>query len=184
MLASIVASMALALTPCEYPGVSNQYNRMIDSAVSTYWAPERRPYKCWLKAQLVAESGLNPNAMSGAGAQGIAQFLPGTFHEEQLILGFDGDVYDASTSIIAAAHYVERLSRQWSSNRSEQCRLELSAASYNAGLGNILKAQRLADGAPCWDRIHNKLGQVTGKHAEETIGYVARIQRWFKRFTQ
>ena len=184
MLASIVASMALALTPCEYSGISNQYNRMIESAVSTYWAPERRIYHCWLKAQLVAESGLNPNAKSSVGAQGIAQFLPATFHEEQKLLGFDGNVYDASVSIIAAAHYMERLARQWSNNRSEACRLELSSASYNAGLGNILKAQRLADGAPCWDRIYRQLDRVTGVHAHETVDYVARIKRWFKRFTQ
>ena len=183
MFANIVAAAALALTPCDYPGVSTVYDRQIRSAVMHYWAPERRVYHCWLKAQLLAESSLNPGAQSSAGAKGIAQFLPQTFKEEQRLLGFRGDIYDAHASIIAAAHYTERLSKQWSSNRTEICRLHLSAASYNAGLGNILKAQRLADGAPCWDKIHKKLDRVTGFHALETIDYVARIKRWFKRFT-
>ncbi len=51
--------------------------------------------------------------------------------------------------------------------------------SYNAGKGNIIKAQKLAkkDGLDpnLWDSIEKKLANVTGKHSKETIGYVNKI---------
>ena len=182
MIGEIVIAAAMSLSPCDYPGVSSKYDRQINAAVIQYWSLERRPYHCWLKAQLFAESRLDPNAVSHADAHGIGQFLPSTWAEEERLLGVKGNIYDAHYGIIFAAHYTERLARQWSYNRPELCRLELMAASYNAGLGNVLKAQRKADGAPCWDRIGGQMVNVTGRHSKETLGYVARIKRWFERF--
>ena len=51
--------------------------------------------------------------------------------------------------------------------------------SYNAGSGNILRAQRLAlaDGlvGTRWASIEARLPAVTGPHSRETLTYVARI---------
>src|SRR4051795_6403891 len=49
--------------------------------------------------QLYAESGFNPIAVSPAGAQGIAQFMPGTARAYGL-----ADPYDATAAIGAQAH--------------------------------------------------------------------------------
>ena len=56
-----------------------------------------------LAAQIYAESNFNPNATSPAGAQGIAQFMPGT----AALYGLD-DPFDAPAAIDAQGHLICR----------------------------------------------------------------------------
>jgi soluble lytic murein transglycosylase-like protein len=74
-----------------------------------------------LAAQLMAESNFNPYAVSGAGAQGIAQFMPGTAAAYGL-----GDPFDAPAAIDAQAHLMSDLLREFGS-------VALALAAYNAG---------------------------------------------------
>jgi hypothetical protein len=74
-----------------------------------------------LAAQLYAESNFNPFAVSGAGAEGIAQFMPGTAAG----LGLD-DPFDPGRAIDAQAHLMRDLLRQFGS-------VPLALAAYNAG---------------------------------------------------
>jgi hypothetical protein len=74
-----------------------------------------------LAAQLFAESGFNPFAVSPAGAQGIAQFMPGTARA----VGLD-DPFDPVESIDAQAHLMRDLLRQFGA-------VPLALAAYNAG---------------------------------------------------
>ena len=74
-----------------------------------------------LAAQLYRESGFNPFARSSAGAQGIAQFMPGT----AAALGLQ-DPFDAESAIDAQAHLMRDLLRQFGS-------VPLALAAYNAG---------------------------------------------------
>jgi soluble lytic murein transglycosylase-like protein len=78
-----------------------------------------------LAAQLYAESNFNPFAVSGAGAQGIAQFMPGTAAG----LGLT-DPFDAGAAIDAQAHLMRDLLRQFGS-------VPLALAGYNAGPGRV-----------------------------------------------
>ncbi len=78
-----------------------------------------------LAAQLYAESNFNPFAQSPAGAQGIAQFMPGTARA----LGLD-DPFDAARAIDAQAHLMRDLLRRFSS-------VPLALAAYNAGPGAV-----------------------------------------------
>lgn len=56
----------------------------------------------------------------------------------------------------------------------------ISAASYNAGAGHLIKAQRLCGGGNLYRQIIPCLPQVTGKHSAETIDYVDKIiGRWW-----
>ncbi len=74
-----------------------------------------------LAAQLYAESNFNPFAVSGAGAQGIAQFMPGTAAAMGL-----RDPFDAERAIDAQAHLMRDLLRRFPA-------VPLALAAYNAG---------------------------------------------------
>jgi Transglycosylase SLT domain/D-alanyl-D-alanine carboxypeptidase len=78
-----------------------------------------------LAAQLMAESGFNPRAVSPAGALGIAQFMPATARSYGL-----GDPFDPIASIDAQAHLMSDLLRQFRS-------IPLALAAYNAGPGAV-----------------------------------------------
>jgi hypothetical protein len=78
-----------------------------------------------LAAQLYAESNFNPFAQSPAGAQGIAQFMPGTARA----LGLE-DPFDAAQAIDAQAHLMRDLLRRFAS-------VPLALAAYNAGPGAV-----------------------------------------------
>jgi soluble lytic murein transglycosylase-like protein len=74
-----------------------------------------------LAAQLYAESNFNPFAESGAGAQGIAQFTPGTAQAYGLT-----NPFDPAQAIDAQAHLMRDLLRRFAS-------VPLALAAYNAG---------------------------------------------------
>lgn len=74
-----------------------------------------------LAAQLMAESNFDPFAQSPAGAEGIAQFMPGTAASYGL-----ADPLDPVEAIDAQAHLMSDLIHQFGSP-------ELALAAYNAG---------------------------------------------------
>jgi hypothetical protein len=79
-----------------------------------------------LAAQLMAESNFNPFAVSPAGAQGIAQFMPGT----AALYGLK-DPFDAPSAIDAQAHLMSDLLRRFGGA------VALALAAYNAGPGPV-----------------------------------------------
>lgn len=151
----------------------------IRQAVQRWWPPYPECHWTWLKAQLYQESLLDPSAVSPVGAAGLGQFMPRTWAEVAAALGFRSvSPHSVRHSIQAAAYYMRRLWNSWSSPRPRLDRLFLAFASYNAGLGNILQAQREAGGAVLFEPIMAWLHAVTGHHSRETITYVKRIKRW------
>lgn len=133
-----------------------------------------------LKAQYYQESRLRPEARSPAGAEGIAQFMPATWTEVSRAMGRElVDRRLAAPSIEAGAFYMARLRRSWSSPRPWQDRHRLALASYNAGIGHILAAQRACGEPPLYEPIMACLPAITGRHAAETLGYAPSIWRWW-----
>jgi Transglycosylase SLT domain/D-alanyl-D-alanine carboxypeptidase/Putative Flp pilus-assembly TadE/G-like len=102
-----------------------------DFVPATYRAPIVRAAQRWnvgaalLSAQLYVESGFDPNARSPAGAQGIAQFMPGT----AAAIGLK-DPFDPLAAIDAQAHLMRDLLRRFAS-------VPLALAAYNAGGGAV-----------------------------------------------
>jgi hypothetical protein len=78
-----------------------------------------------LAAQLMAESGFDPRAVSPAGALGIAQFMPSTARGYGL-----RDPFDPVAAIDAQAHLMSDLLRRFRS-------VPLALAAYNAGPGAV-----------------------------------------------
>ena len=78
-----------------------------------------------LAAQLYAESNFNPFARSPAGAEGIAQFMPGTGATLGLL-----DPFDPEAAIDAQAHLMRDLLGRFGS-------VPLALAAYNAGPGAV-----------------------------------------------
>lgn len=116
-----------------------------------------------IAAQIDQESGWNPNAGSSAGAQGIAQFMPGTWTTHGLDGDGDGkaDILNPHDAIWSQGNYMCDLASQVEtakkSGKLTGDTLELTLAAYNAGLGSVLR-----------------YGMVPP--FEETINYVRRIK--------
>ena len=154
-----------------------EYDELIRQAAQRYlWGYDWRLFK----AQLWQESKLNPYAVSPAGAKGIGQFMPATWDQWSVKAGYAGyDVTHPEASIFTAACYMAYLIGQWSSPRPDIDRYLLAAASYNAGLGNILKAQKRSGDALWYAPIIRCLDQVTGDASTETVTYGKRILQWW-----
>ena len=134
------------------------------------------------KAQGLAESNLNSLARSHVGARGVMQLMPMTFHEvasrnPELRRTID----DPDCNIAAGISYDRRLWRQWEQDSVDFHRREFMFASYNAGRGTIMDAQRAARAAQldarAWPSIERVAPQVHGWRYRETIGYVQKIDR-------
>ncbi|WP_308283649.1 C40 family peptidase [Streptomyces glomeratus] len=110
-----------------------------------------------LAAQLYQESGFSPNAKSPAKAEGIAQFIPGTW----AIHGMDGngdgraDVWDPRDAIPSAASYDCKLAsyvKDAPGNPTENM-----LAAYNAGAYAVIKY----GGVPPYKETQNYVKTIT-----------------------
>jgi membrane-bound lytic murein transglycosylase F len=94
-----------------------------------------------LTAMAWKESRFDSSAVSNMGAQGIMQFMPNTASH----FGLD-TALSVADHIDAAKRYITRLDTLWMrAVPDREQRLRFVLASYNAGVGHIIDAQRLAD---------------------------------------
>jgi soluble lytic murein transglycosylase-like protein len=136
-------------------------------------------WRLW-RAQIKAESAFKPNAVSPVGAQGLAQIMPATFKEIAEKSGIKGSAFDPEVNLMSGAFYMARMRNTFKSPRPDFERHNLAMASYNAGAGNIIKAQRLAGNPAEWQPVAEQLHLVTGKHAKETRDYVTKIRAFHR----
>lgn len=110
-----------------------------------------------LAAQLYQESGFNPNARSAAAAEGIAQFIPGTWATHGVDGNGDGkrDVWNPEDAIPSAASYDCQLAsyvKDVPGNLTENM-----LASYNAGSYAVIKY----GGVPPYTETRNYVKTIT-----------------------
>lgn len=123
----------------------------------------------WFKAQAVAESLLNPVAVSHANAQGVMQLLPSTFEEVRLTHPNWNDIHAPRWNIAAGIYYNHTLYQQWNGSLHGQDRFLLTLASYNAGFQRVRYAYGVVSHVRTFNDIRHRL-------PAETRGYVERIQ--------
>jgi hypothetical protein len=99
------------------------------------------------------ESSFRTNAVSPAGAQGVAQFMPGTANERGLI-----DPFDPASAIPASARFLNELRLRFGN-------LGLAAAAYNAGPTAL--ARWLAGKGALPFETQDYVLAITGHDAEE-----------------
>lgn len=153
--------------------MKSDYDGLIQQAAYNYL-----PDYDWrlYKAQLWQESRLDPNAESHKGALGLAQFMPMTWAAWAPKAGFKGRLRtDPEAAIYTGAAYMAWLVRQWKRERPLMDRYCLAAASYNSGLGDILRAQVIVGDLPLYAEIIRGLPQADPKGAVETTNYCRRI---------
>ena len=132
----------------------------------------------WMKALGIAESNLDPDAVSSAGAIGIMQLMPATSEEVARERWLPNAPYDPKVNILLGISYAKKM---WDIFQEEEYaeRLCFMFAAYNAGWGNIVKAQKIARDIGTkpyiWTNVAAVLHRVTGPHARETIQHVERI---------
>lgn len=124
-----------------YLKTSNTLEEIFEEAATTYNVP-----KDLLKAIAKAESNFDPNATSGAGAQGIMQLMPATARS----LGVT-DSYDPYQNIMGGAKYISQMLEQFNGN------VTYALAAYNAGPNNVSKY----GGIPPFTETQNYVVKVT-----------------------
>ena len=131
---------------------------------------------CWNKAQIRAESAFRVEAVSPVGAKGLGQFMPATWKQMVRELGMDSgsDAFNPALNIQATTYYMAKLRANFKAPRPEWDKHSLAMASYNSGLGNILKAQAYT-GSIMYRPMIDNLHRVTGHLHLETKNYVERI---------
>jgi len=151
---------------------TNEYDGLFRKYTKHYFGPHVDWH--WFKAQGIAESGLNPDAKSPAGALGIMQIMPATYAEIREKNPLIAESADPRWNIAAGIYYNRQLYRKWKRKRElhTQDRLSFTFGSYNAGYGNVLKAYKRAR------KRHGEVkrwGEVAPYAPSETRAYVTRI---------
>ena len=99
----------------------------------------------FLKAVAKAESGFDPDAVSGCGAQGIMQLMPFTSESYGVT-----DPFDAKQNIYAGAQLLSELLDNYNGSAT------LALAAYNAGSGSVQKY----GGVPPYDETVNYINKI------------------------
>ncbi|HEX5564767.1 MAG TPA: lytic transglycosylase domain-containing protein, partial [Sporosarcina sp.] len=100
----------------------NDFSDFIRRAAETYRLPENL-----IASVIRQESNFNSAAVSGAGAMGLMQLMPGTAR----LLGVR-DGFDPEQNIMGGAKYLRQMLDQFGN-------IETALAAYNAGPGNVRK---------------------------------------------
>jgi len=151
-LASLVAGLSLAhpaqAANADTETVEQALCRLIDGSARAQSLPVS-----FLTRLIWRESAFRVGVVSPVGAQGIAQFMPGTARERGLL-----DPFDPEQAIPHAAHFLADLKRQFGN-------LGLAAAAYNGGPGRVSAWLAGSGGLPAETRAY--VIAITGRPAED-----------------
>jgi hypothetical protein len=143
--------VSAALTPAlaqQSETIDQALCRMIEGAASAHGLPAG-----FFTRLIWQESSFRPHVTSGAGAQGVAQFMPGTAAERGL-----GDPFDPDQAIPKSAELLADLRQRFGN-------LGLAAAAYNGGPARVEAWLEGRGGLP--GETRNYVSVITGRTAED-----------------
>ena len=145
LTAGMLGVLALLLSPV--PVHAQDFDDLVRQAAERNAIPP-----AWVRAVLQAESAGDPHAVSGAGAMGLMQLMPGTWKEVRRTLNLGADPFDPRDNIAAGAAYL-----RWLHDRYGDAGF---LAAYNAGPGRY--DEHLATGRPLPGETISYVEFVTG----------------------
>jgi len=122
-------------------------------------------------AVMKVESKFNHTAESHKGARGFMQIMPATQTEIAGKLGIAEEVInDPHGNIIGGIYYLSRLYKQFDTPQyTEENKIRLTLAAYNAGPGRIQDAQKMAayvnDDPTEWKSVKNSMSLLSKKYS-------------------
>jgi hypothetical protein len=149
----LVASAALAQ---EAPGGASPKSETVEQAMCRFIdgaARGRNLPSAFLTRLIWRESSFRSGVVSHAGAQGVAQFMPGTAAERGL-----ADPFDPEQAIPEAARFLSDLRAQFGN-------LGLAAAAYNGGPGRV--AGWLRGAGELRDETRDYVAFITGRSVDD-----------------
>ncbi|WP_306225914.1 lytic transglycosylase domain-containing protein [Bosea beijingensis] len=160
-LPALLVAFALLICPAqaaEEPlpassGIQDALCRLIDDAAKAQGVPA-----AFLTRLIFQESSFRANVTSPAGAQGVAQFMPGTARERGLV-----DPFDPEQAVPKAAHFLSEL-------RDRFGNWGLAAAAYNGGPNRVagwLAARKAGQARFLPSETENYVFAITGRTAED-----------------
>lgn len=133
--------------------LTSRYFPVIEPIMKKYGIPEDFKYLC------MAESGMDPNTVSGAGASGLWQLMPSAAKDYGVETGSNVDLrFNVEIATEAACKYLRAAYKRYGN-------WTMAAASYNAGLARVSRRMELQG----VDSYYNLF------LPEETMRYVYRI---------
>lgn len=147
-----------ALVACAspaYPQAGENLDQALCRLIETSARARNLP-PAFLTRLIWRESSFRPGAVSSAGAQGVAQFMPGTAAERGL-----SDPFDPEAAIPASAALLADL-------RARFGNLGLAAAAYNSGPRRVEDWLSARGGLPLETRDY--VLAITGREVEDWIG--------------
>ena len=177
LLATFVAGLASLSVSCDADGITSIYDEHFRSAAQMH-LPDRD--WCRLKAIGQVESNLREDAESWAGAGGVMQIMPATASGYGVM---PQERFNAAVNIQTGARHVSVLFNFWTAPRAPDEEWRVVLASYNAGQGNVLRAQMRCGEPMPWHEIRKCLPQITGEHSVETFNYVDRNEQVYSVLT-
>jgi hypothetical protein len=153
---TVASSLALASPANPAPAAAGGATETVEQALCRVIDRSARSHRLppeFLTRLIWRESSFRAGATSSAGAQGIAQFMPGTAAERGLINPFDPE-----EAIPKAAEFLADLKGRFGN-------LGLAAAAYNGGPGRLARWLSGEGGLPAETRDY--VAAITGRSAED-----------------
>ncbi len=149
--AAACPASASSTEPVKAGTIPNGWAALVEKAAADSGVPSSV-----LAAQLETESGWNPKTVSPAGAQGLSQFVPGTWAS----YGGGKDPFDPAAAIAAQGAYMKALLDQVGklASSSGQPAVSLALAGYNAGVGRVFQY----GGIPPYPETRNYVAKILG----------------------